>query len=362
MKYRLVQIASGTNPYDAITHDIKEIQNSFLQNKDVNFIHSSKIYAEHIGKNLPIKVNHISSYIPKANDITIVHYSTVANFLHKIKTWPGKKILIYHNITPGFFFSDWNLNIAGKQIRARSELFKLSRGFDLSFADSQFNAFELTKLGFLNVTLRPILIPNTAPKNPITNQNKQNSLLYVGRIVPNKGIHHLIKTFYFFNKMQKNSSLNIIGSPSHDFDNYYNKLLIMISQLGLKNKIKLLGQVSSEELTKFYKQSNIFTSLSEHEGFCVPLLEAMQNQLPVVAFGNNTSAIEETLDDAGILIKKNDILWTSDQYIEIAALWKLILKNDALQKDIINRQDRRLKKYNMDELKLSFIQQVREIL
>lgn len=367
MKYRLIQIASGLNPHDAITYDIIQIDNIFKSKKASDFISDTAIHALHISENLSFIARDLIDYHPQIKDIIIIHLSTFFAQLEKISHWPGKKILVYHNITPEHFFMPWNLNIAGKQIRARMELFKMSSSFDLSFGVSQTNISELVRLGFQKVHRRNIIFP----KIPIPKFSKKSSfksLLFVGRIVPNKGIHHLIKSFYYFQKMHPDYHLNLAGKFHLDFQLYIESLLNLIGILGLEKKIHLHGQVSTEHLAKLYQEAALFTCLSEHEGFCVPLIEAMQFQIPIVAYTNQNSAIEETLGDSGVAVSYSVLdkpakkSWNSNIYLNIAATWSAILQNDDWKKIIIQKQNDNLKKYMKADHDMELLNQIRKLI
>jgi glycosyltransferase involved in cell wall biosynthesis len=123
--------------------------------------------------------------------------------------------------------------------------------------------------------------------------------LFVGRVAPNKAQHDVVKAFAWYRRVfDAEASLTLVGGVSAG--SYWSALERFVDGLGLSGVVRLAGSVSDVELEGLYRSADVFVCLSEHEGFCVPLLEAMAHGVPVVALG--AAAVPETLGDAGLVL------------------------------------------------------------
>jgi glycosyltransferase involved in cell wall biosynthesis len=220
----------------------------------------------------------------------------------------------------------------------RVELRDLSRNFSVSVGDSAYNVSELKQFGFQNCSVLPICIdPDKWNRSPDAElmaklQDGRTNLIFVGRIFPNKCQHHLIDAFYHYLHFDPDARLIIIGELLPG-DAYGELVFQRIKNLGLGEHIIITGKVSDEELQAYYRTSHLYWSMSEHEGFGVPLIEAMWFDIPVLAY--KSSAVPETLNYAGIIFN------TKDDLDQLAALAKLCARDDQLRKKIIAAQRRR---------------------
>ena len=158
------------------------------------------------------------------------------------------------------------------------------------------------------------------------------NILFVGRIAPNKCQDHLIEAFHHYLTMDSDARLIIVGF-GQPADPYYQHLKKNISKFGLMRKVFLAGQVTESELQAYYRTAHLFWSMSEHEGFCIPLIESMWFDIPVLSF--KSSAVPETLGDAGILFNSKDDL------VQVAALAKLMVRDSKIRDSVLNAQKRR---------------------
>jgi len=251
---------------------------------------------------------------------------------------PGPKCLIYHNITPAKFFRTYRPDFAEILEQGRSDLKKLSQHFPLSVGDSVFNASELQACGFDNPMVLPIAVNpckwNHSPDSKIMGclQDGKVNLLFVGRVAPNKCQEHLVKAFAHYLKMDPNARLIIVGEKTQG-DPYYAYVTNAIEKYGLTQHVVLTGQVNDSELHAYYRTAHLFWSMSEHEGFCIPLVEAMWFDIPVLAY--KSSAVPETLGEAGIMfISKEDL-------VSVAALAKLLVREEDIRIKVLRAQRRR---------------------
>ena len=272
--------------------------------------------------------------------VHLYHFSIGSELSEFVAEQKGKKVMIYHNITPHPFFLNFNNEKALAAYAGRQELIELASTFDLALGDSDYNRKELERAGFKRTGVLPLFIDANDWEAPgldsIPFDDGFVNFLFVGRFVPNKKFEDLIKTFYFYQKtIEPRCRLYLVG-PTHGFEKYKTYLEELCASLEVQNVI-FTGRVSPEERNRLYKQADIFLCLSEHEGFCMPLLEAMHFGAPVMAYA--AAAVPETLGGAGVLIQEKD-------FSTIAEMAHQIVIDEALRKKIRVGQRQRLKDFD----------------
>lgn len=340
------QLLAGAGTGDAITNYAFEIQKILI---DLGF--TSDIFApyEHISKehkNGAIK--NITEYSSSESDILLYHYSIGSKATNIYLNAKCHKCLCYHNITPGKYFRNISITTAANLDKGRIELQRLASSCEIAISDSSFNSMELIAMGFKNTEVVPIKFPreylNTEPDNKIMENycDGKTNLLFVGRIVPNKRFEDLIKTFYFYNKtVNRNSKLILVGSYIGN-EVYYHYLKTLVATLSLIDSVIFTGHIYLNTLIAYYRSAAALLCLSEHEGFCLPLLEAMQFNLPVFAL--KQAAVPETMGNSGVLFEELD-------YVKISEIIGFILENPMLVEKILKRQQMRLMEFNSISIK-----------
>jgi len=332
---------------DAIANHILEI-NARLKGWGLD----AHVYAQNIEPRMRKKGCAVLAYEPflgEPDDWLIYHYSVYSPDLGLFERSANRKIVIYHNITPPEFFRGFDQRLEAACQSGRWALSKL-RSCDLALADSDFNRRELTEAGFTeeNTAVLPIFL--NLDDLAVTRRNEKlyrqlsegntTNLLFVGRVVPNKGYEQLIKIFYSYHRyIDPHSHLWLVGSNTLPV--YENLLESLISQLNLERAVTLVGRVSWAELRTYYEAADLFVCASLHEGFCVPLLESMYFNLPILAY--NRTAVPETLGDSGVLFDRF-------RYAEIAETAHLLITDADLRKQVIRRQRRRLADFSPDRV------------
>ncbi|MFP5268873.1 glycosyltransferase [Coleofasciculus sp.] len=268
----------------------------------------------------------------------IYHHSIGSELTDYAIAHPGSKCLVYHNITPAEFFRPYRPEFAQLLEKGRVELNQLAQHFPLSVGDSAYNAAELAAVGFDQPGVLPIIVDpskwDMAADATLMEQlqDGKSNLLFVGRIAPNKCQTHLLESFYHYLTMDQQARLILAGWGDIN-DPYYCYLLDKIQELGVKDYVIVSGLVSESQLLAFYRTAHLFWSMSEHEGFGVPFVEAMWFDVPVLAY--KSSAVTETLDEAGILFT------TKDDQVQVAALAKLLVKDPRLRRTVLKAQQKR---------------------
>ena len=220
-----------------------------------------------------------------------------------------RKFVNYHNITPAELLEAW-IPAVGEEVRwGRSQLRDLAPVTEFAVADSVFNERELQTAGYRSTATVPLLLdldsfggsPDPALAARLAEQKSQGGadLLFVGKVSPHKGQHDLIKALATYRRLyDPEARLHLVGGAISD--GYRTAIERFAEELDLLDAVDIAGSVTHEELIAYYAASDVFVCLSNHEGFCVPLLEAMYHRLPIVAYTN--TAVPETVEGAGLIL------------------------------------------------------------
>jgi|JI8StandDraft_1071087.scaffolds.fasta_scaffold00184_14 glycosyltransferase involved in cell wall biosynthesis len=344
---KILQFSAGFQLGDAISQEMLAIKKK-LQLEGF----SSDLFSENINKPDRSLVTKYSKAKIKQTDIIVYHHSIHSEVLPFILKFPNKKILIYHNVTPHHFFEPYDLKFTHLLAEGRNDLIQIKEHFDAYLAVSEYNRQELQENDFQNVGLFPLNLNFSKWENYDKQVIEENLLqfLFVGRIAPNKKQDDLIK----FAKIWKEKTkipfqLKLIGFSNPNQQSYLDELEFMIRTYQLTEEVKIVSYVNESILSKYYRESRYFISMSEHEGFCVPLMEAMYFKLPVLA--HDAGAIAETLGGSAITFSEKNF----ESLVEII----LRLESDPLLREKqIEKQASRLKNY----LSSSSIEPLLEIL
>ena len=324
---------------DAVSNDILEIDRRLKQ-----WGLDAHIYAESIEPRLA-HVGQLDQayerYLAEPDDLLVYHYSIYTANLKLYAQSRNRKIVVYHNITPPEFFHGFDSHLETLCRFGRLALPQL-RDCDLALAVSEFNRRELIDAGIPEnrTAVLPIFIGSEMFVHTERNQalyrrlrhNGRTNLLTVGRLAPNKGCDDLIKLFYTYRRhINPTAHLWLVGSRG--FAGYVRYLEALIARFGLEDAVSFSDRVSLSDLRTYYEASDILLYGSRHEGFGVPLLEAMYFGLPIVAYA--AAAVPETLGGAGVLFRR----WA---YAEVAELLDLVHRDADLRWRLIEGQRRRL--------------------
>ncbi|MBM3462319.1 MAG: glycosyltransferase family 4 protein [Armatimonadetes bacterium] len=276
----------------------------------------------------------------------IYHFSVACSPLtEKFRKLPGRRMVVYHNITPPEWFHGYDEAALWSTGLARAELAGLRENVDLALSYSPYNVGELRDLGFQKVDTVPFVLDfarfQVEPDQALLYKLKQDqptNLLFVGRFAPNKCFEDVVRLFYFYHRtINRNSKLYLVGP--HSIPAYVARVKGLVNELGLADSVSLPGRVSDAELAAYYRAADVFVSMSAHEGFCVPLLEAMQNSVPVLAYA--AAAVPDTMGDGGILcLEKN--------FPVLAEMVHLLASDEALRARVISQQALRLTGFDAD--------------
>lgn len=303
--------------------------------------HQSDIFALTIDDERLGDVRRFADPESRAGDVTIFHFALPSPMTAAFASLGGARILQYHNITPASFFAPYDPQLFRLASVGRQELQTLAGRVDLALGDSEFNRQELEALGFSPTGVLPIAVDTAritgAPRRPALEKILSDGLiniLFVGRIVPNKRIEDHIRLAELYKRYVDSYYRFIFVGRHEGVPRYYAAIRALILQYRmLPERFLFTGAVSDDDLAAYYRWADVYVSLSEHEGFCVPLVEAMAADVPVLAYA--AGAVPETLGGAGILFAPKDL--------EVAAEMAGTLVYDrAVRREVIEGQRRRL--------------------
>jgi glycosyltransferase involved in cell wall biosynthesis len=262
----------------------------------------------------------------------------------------------WHNITPASMFAPWEPHVGVELATGRRQMKALAPRTRLAIADSTFNEAELIELGYPTTAVVPILL-DTASFEKKVDQRALARLrhagavwLFVGRLAPNKAQHDLIKAFSVYRRVyDPDARLRLVGgSSSHA---YWTALVEYIAALELGPYVELCGEVPDGVLAAHYRAADVYVSVSDHEGFGVPLLEAMHHGVPIVAYGS--TAVPETVGAGGIVLPGKDPA-------TVAAAVDRVLSDRELRDGLVESGTRRLAEFDLTVNRKRFAQLVQE--
>jgi glycosyltransferase involved in cell wall biosynthesis len=282
-------------------------------------------------------------------DVVVYHAaigSSVADWL--LSRRPPRLLVDYHNITPPSWFQPWEPALAYGLGWGRAQLHRLGRRVRVGLADSAFNAAELDAVGVRRTIVLPILVPpesiGGAPDQALLSRLRATPgarWVFVGRLAPNKRQHLIIASLAAFRRVyDPHATLALVGAASSPA--YEDALRRYAADLGLADAVTFTGEISNAERNAYYAASHVFVCLSGHEGFLVPLLEAWQHRVPIVAF--RAAAVPETLGPAGILL-------STTSPVTVAATVARVCGDGALARGLVESGLRRLDRFSIERVR-----------
>lgn len=331
------QIMAGYADGDAISNEAVQLRRIFRE-----WGLGSEIYVDPacVSPSLRQDCRSLSDYTAAAGDICLHHYGIASPATEAFLQSPARKIMVYHNITPAEYFIGFDDAVAARLRTARSVLREVSRSSDAVWTDSCFNASELKAEGIDAVQVLPLPFSSEGLDGPPDSQiinayaGPEKNILFVGRIAPNKRIEDTIQAFAWYHRMiNSHSRLLIVGSP-RSAPRYYTMLRMLVGDLDLPN-VCFAGFAAPAGLSSYYRVADLYVSTSEHEGYCLPLVEAMAHGVPVIA--RAAGGTPEAMDGAGVLYE--DLAPA-----ELGALFDRVLTDTALRTELLASQQQRMQR------------------
>jgi glycosyltransferase involved in cell wall biosynthesis len=314
----------------------------------------SEIFAEAIHDDLATEAYKHWTYPEHAaaGDVAIYQFSTssvVARFLAE-RSEP--LIVDFHNFTAPEHFRGWEPHSEERAARAHDDLVLLAHRAELGMADSRFNEGDLRRAGYQRTTVIPVLVDyrrvgaSAPPDRRVAAElaavqaraRGGADFLFVGRIVPSKAQHLLVAALWAYRRLYDPAArLHLVGGSSSFA--YLKALRAYIAELGLVDAVRITGDVSDAALAAYFGAADAYVSLSSHEGFGVPLVEAMAAGIPIVA--RRAGAVAETAGDAALLLDSTDPAY-------VAAALHRVVSDVVLARLLVEAGRRRLPAFAPD--------------
>ncbi|MDQ0205190.1 glycosyltransferase [Pectinatus haikarae] len=360
---------------------------SLLKKQGIN----AELYAVNCDDKFRSFTHHVTDLLTDENlsidkTIFIYNYSIKDDYLEDILDMPYKKIAYFHGITNPQSLRVFDAELAEECKSGLDELYKIN-GFDFIMVNSRHTKDVYSKnlkkynesLSILNESqtndaggkiktvnekvdtdlekikiIPPVLISEALWNNTQSDGQFGKSLsamgdvlLFVGRMFPHKKIEDLLNVFHELLKINPNAILALVGGMHNSYQKYLKYKIDQLTETE-KERILFLQQISRNQLKAAYQASKVFITLSDDEGFCVPILEAMRFHVPIVAKKVSTSAADELLKDAGKLAADNDA-------VSIAEEVNKLMKSNKYREKIVSYQDKRLVEFSDEKLSINFI-------
>ena len=342
---RVAILSPSLSTGDAVTNDVLGMHDTLKRHG-----RNVRVFAEfnNLATHRVLSAAKIESFLTRSDDVLIYHHARGWRpGLDLLREMPCRKVIKYHNVTPAKFFSGFNSTDEMLCETGREETKAVvDARCDLYLADSAFNMDELLSLGAESA--KCFVVPpfhhvdrlaKIQPDETVLKKYNDGSanILTVGRVVPNKGHLTLLEAFAAFHfNYERRSRLIIVGKGGEGLSPYSRLIHLAVAALGLEGAVILTGEASDAELSAYYSLADAFATASEHEGFCVPLVEAMAMQLAISAFAS--TAIPETVEDAGLI-------WPERDPYLLAESFDAILTQRELREALGRRGLRRYERY-----------------
>jgi len=328
---RVHQLLAALAYGDAISNEALAIQGHL---RGAGF--ESDIFAEGVHPRMAGLARPLWQYgeVSSPETICLFHFSIGSAAARLAFHAPDRLVSIYHNITPAEWFLGFHPHLAGLCYHGRRELAAFAPRTELALGDSEYNRRELVAAGYARTGVLPIVLDlasygrETAPVVRRLFDDGRTNVVFVGRIIPNKKIDDLIRVFALYQRLFDRRSRLLLVGDTRGHEKYYDRLQELLRERHVE-EVVFTGQVDDDDLRACYASADLFLCLSEHEGFCVPLLEAMAFRVPVIAY--DAGAVRETLRGGGVLLREKEPA-------VVAALMHRVLTDDALRAHVLKTQ------------------------
>jgi L-malate glycosyltransferase len=329
---KVTQVLCAAGPVDAVTNQAVACRKLFS-----DWGWGGDDYSAVIAPGMPRHLmRHLHELEPADGEVLLLHYSGYARGLERLFKSRRRSLLISHNVTPARYF--WaHEPVEGVRCElARAQLGELGADFGALAGVSEYNADELRKLTHREADVIPILFDRSGLPDPSGAARPPGppTVLFVGRMVPHKRQDLVIRTFASYRRSRPDARLVLVGVP---LSPAFGEQVRELAQELAPGAVSFEHGISPEELAERYRRADAFLCLSEHEGFCIPLLEAFHHGVPVIA--RDVGAIGEVMGDAGMLLGPEDNLEV------VAELLRIVVGDEELRAELRRRGKRRLEHY-----------------
>ena len=330
------QLLSGAGPVDAVTGQALAFRALFdawgWEGDD---------FAVHIDPRMDGRVRPLSGLEPAADDVLLVHYSAYAPKLRPALATGNPKLLVSHNVTPAKYLWGYEPTVALHCALGRAQLPDFAEAVDLAAGVSAYNVSELEEAGARRTAVIPVLFDRSRLGDPASGRpDGPPTILYVARLTPHKRQDEVLRVFALYRRWREpEARLVLVGEP---LSPRYGRALRELADELVPGAVEIEGGLAPEELWERYRSAHAFLCLSEHEGFCIPLLEAFHFGVPVVA--RAVGGVPEVAGDAALLVPDRE-----DDRGVIAELLHLAVRDEELRSELRARGQRRLDAFRFED-------------
>lgn len=328
---KVSQILCAAGPVDAVTNQALSWRTEFER-----WGWGGNVFSARAAQDMSRRdIRHLRELEPDA-DILVLHYSGYGRDLEPIFESPARTLLLYHNVTPDEWFWPYEPVEAVVCKLGRGQLRELAGVADQLAGVSEYNAAELREVSGRGAAVIPILFDpgRLGPPGPAERPGPP-TILFVGRLAPHKRQDLVIRAFARFRERRPDARLVLVGTP---LSPAYGRELERLAERLAPGAVTFESYLSSQELAERYRSAHVLLCLSEHEGFCIPLLEAFHFRLPVLA--RDAAAVGEVVGDAGVLLGPDDGVAT------VAQLLRIMSADSELRDELSRRGEQRLRLYD----------------
>ena len=345
---RIIQLINGISGGSGVANSLFSLVDALVE-----MGYESEIYAKYVGE-IPYsrsvkRIESLSELNINSDTVLFYHFYSACDLNEDVKKLDCKKILIFHNVTPPAFFYEWDKQKCCELARGEYEARNTEKYYDFAIALSMFSKNQLISYGWnpSKVDVIPLINVNydfIAPMDEDSNNfsNCVSIFLHVGRIVPNKKIEDIIFIFNDYVAKYDEKAYLILCGDNSSYQLYYKALLLLVQKFNLKDKVLFTGQVPDDMVESYYKRANVYLCMSEHEGLCIPILEAFKHKIPVIAYG--AAAVPDTMGDAGVIIYEKNFEKISEKIHEL-------LNNKVWLDDVLKKEQQRVNNFSISNYK-----------
>lgn len=327
---RLLQYHPSITGRDAVGNEVAALHRA-AQNAGVD----SRIYALTAGSIDGIRVHPARLLHPGPGDILLIHFSLGCGSFEGLASACCRRLMIYHDVTPPELLAGSPVQVVEAARQGLGQAGSLASRMHALAAHSYSSAASLRGAGGPGCEVLPYLLRRDlldTPPDPVVLADVQlqgPTLLCAGRVLPHKRIEDVFLVYDHLRRVSPNAWRLVVAGSLEGAPGYVDRLKDLCGCLGLP-RVEFTGSIPQNRLNAWYRASSAFITMSAHEGFCVPLAEAMHHRLPVFALAS--AAVPETMRGAGILFDEPD--WPS-----IAEAISQVDRDPALRSRILDQQD-----------------------
>lgn len=352
---RIIQLVSSLNFGDAVGNDALAIKHMLEGAGYATAIFTFAVHPK-------IKEENVYNIdlLPELteDDIIIYHYASEDGFQKLIEETAAKVVLRYHNVTPPEFFHGYDEKAETITRKGLAQIKSMRDAIDYGMVDSEQNKKDLEQMGYeCPISVVSILIPfkdyEQQPDLDVVNgySDGNTNIVFVGRIVPNKKFEDVIACFAAYKKKYDPAARLFLVGNYQETDAYYQHLQEYIKECGVENVI-FPGHIAFRTILAYYKIADLFLCMSEHEGFCVPLVEAMFFETPIVAYAS--TAIPGTLGGSGVLVE-------SKEPERVAEKIHQVIEDEQYKNEIVKEQKKRLQDFSYENIKEQILDELKKV-